>query len=185
MTREEAIKILKFQRGYFCDFKGCQEQQAFTMAIKALKQEPCEDAISRQAVDKLSKELVHTTRDKADFLCNFWEGLQKLPPVTPQPCGDAISRKDTCNAIIKRLGIKDETFLLESERAIYQQILAMPPVTPWPEIGHWIKHDTGHSIYYDCSLCACIAPCTETADTLLWKLSNYCPDCGAKMEVEE
>jgi hypothetical protein len=43
------------------------------------------DAISRQAVDKLSKELVHTTRDKADFLCNFWEGLQKLPPVTPQP----------------------------------------------------------------------------------------------------
>ncbi|MBR3644824.1 MAG: hypothetical protein IKN54_00240 [Lachnospiraceae bacterium] len=43
-----------------------------------------EDCISRQAVDELSKELVHTTRDKADFLCNFWEGLQKLPPVTPK-----------------------------------------------------------------------------------------------------
>ena len=43
----------------------------------------CDDAVSRQAVDELSKELVHTTRDKADFLCNFWEGLQKLPPVTP------------------------------------------------------------------------------------------------------
>ena len=37
------------------------------------------DLISRQAVDELSKELVHTTRDKADFLCNFWEGLRKLP----------------------------------------------------------------------------------------------------------
>lgn len=45
---------------------------------------PCDDAISRQAVDELSKELVHTTRDKADFLCNFWERLQKLPPVYPQ-----------------------------------------------------------------------------------------------------
>ena len=44
-----------------------------------------EDAISRQAVDELSKELVHTTRDKADFLCNFWESLQKLPSVTSQP----------------------------------------------------------------------------------------------------
>ena len=44
----------------------------------------CDDCISRQAVDELSKELVHTTRDKADFLCNFWEGLQKLPPVTPK-----------------------------------------------------------------------------------------------------
>ena len=46
--------------------------------------QPCEDCISRQAVDELSKELVHTTRDKADFLCNFWEGLRKLPPVTPE-----------------------------------------------------------------------------------------------------
>lgn len=43
MTREEAIKILKFQRGYFCDLKGCEEHQAFTMAIKALEQEPCEE----------------------------------------------------------------------------------------------------------------------------------------------
>ena len=48
------------------------------------KAQHCEDCISRQAVDELSKELVHTTRDKADFLCNFWEGLQKLPPVTPK-----------------------------------------------------------------------------------------------------
>lgn len=49
-----------------------------------LEQKPCDDAISRKAVDELSKELVHTTRDKADFLCNFWERLQKLPSVTPQ-----------------------------------------------------------------------------------------------------
>ena len=45
MTREEAIKILKFERGYICDFKGCQEQQAFTMAIKALEQESKIDEI--------------------------------------------------------------------------------------------------------------------------------------------
>lgn len=45
---------------------------------------PCADAVSRQAVDELSKELVHTTRDKADFLCNFWERLQKLPSAYPQ-----------------------------------------------------------------------------------------------------
>ena len=50
--------------------------------------------------------------------------------------------------------------------------------------GKWIKHDTGHSIYYDCSLCGCVAPCTETADKILWKMANYCPDCGVKMEVE-
>ncbi len=46
--------------------------------------------------------------------------------------------------------------------------------------GHWVKHDT----YYDCSLCGCVAPCTEFADSYLWKLSNFCPDCGCRMESE-
>jgi hypothetical protein len=43
---------------------------------------------------------------------------------------DCIDRQATLDAIIKRLGIKNETYLLEAERVIYQQILAMPSVTP-------------------------------------------------------
>ena len=87
MTREDAIKILnkcrdtRFERTIYT----LEEYHTATdMAIKALEQEPSGDLISRQAVDELSKELVHITRDKADFLCNFWERLQKLPPVNPQ-----------------------------------------------------------------------------------------------------
>lgn len=51
-----------------------------------------------------------------------------------------------------------------------------------PRRGHWIKHDTPNSTYYDCSHCGCVAPCTEFADSYLWKLSNFCPDCGRRME---
>ena len=51
--------------------------------------------------------------------------------------------------------------------------------------GKWIRHDTGHSIYYDCSLCSCLAKCTETADGFIWMLSKYCPDCGAEMKGSE
>lgn len=85
MTREEATKLLKMNDQAIW-LKGLEKEQkeATEMAIKALEQQPCDDCISRQAVDELSKELVHTTRDKADFLCNFWEGLQKLPSVTPK-----------------------------------------------------------------------------------------------------
>lgn len=72
-----------------------------------------------------------------------------------------------------------------SRRIIIGGINALPPVTRQPKKGHWIKHDTGHSIYYDCSLCGCVAPCTETADKILWKMANYCPDCGAKMFKEK
>ena len=69
--------------------KECAEEHRqlaeWLKELKKLKeQQPCGDCINRQAIDELSKELVHTTRDKADFLCHFWEGLQKLPPVTPQ-----------------------------------------------------------------------------------------------------
>ena len=89
MTREEAIDIIKCLAWH-----TRPDEEDVEQAIKALEYEPCEDCVNRQAVHDLSKELVHTTRDKADFLCNFWEGLQKLPPVILQPCEDAISRKD-------------------------------------------------------------------------------------------
>jgi len=59
------------------------------------------------------------------------------------------------------------------------------PATSHAKIGHWVKHNTGHSIYYDCSLCNCAAPSTDFADSVCWKLSKYCPDCGAKMEGAE
>lgn len=58
MTREEAIKILKFEQGYFCDFKGCQEQQAYAMAIKALDQEFVLDKIRAEIIELRSKQNV-------------------------------------------------------------------------------------------------------------------------------
>lgn len=75
MTREEAIK-------QFVDAKiGCKKfisNEALEMAIKALEQEPCDDAISRQAVCRLlvssigkSNTYIHTK-------------VLKLPPVQPK-----------------------------------------------------------------------------------------------------
>ncbi len=87
MTREEALEILNIlleYHGFKMDEWSDEAIEAMRMGVFALQKEPCEDCISRKAVDELSKELVHTTRDKADFLCNFWEGLQKLPPVKTQ-----------------------------------------------------------------------------------------------------
>ena len=158
-----------------------------------------------------------------------------------EPCEDAISRKDTCTAIIKRLGIKDEIFLLEAERAIYQQILAMPPVQPksvdcddtiskqavleifgyvmdyWkehaidvepheikdalieqyeftakelselplvipqPKTGHWIVTEVLHGEWEGTKKYAC-DKCGEKVGVFK---SNFCPNCGAKMESED
>lgn len=61
--------------------------QALSVAIKALEQDPCEDAVSRQAVDEyitnlLSGYLYDEERTRLEDLTAYiWE----LPSVTPQP----------------------------------------------------------------------------------------------------
>ena len=75
------------------------------------------------------------------------------------------------------LGTIDE----QTKNKIIKFINALPPAQLEQKRGRWVRHDTGHSIYYDCSLCGCAAPCTEFSDSFIWKLSTYCPDCGAKM----
>lgn len=98
-----------------------------------------------------------------------------------EPCEDAVSRK----AMLKYQEYLHGKMPNEENYKLWEFIKDLPSVTPKQKTGKWIKHDTGHSIYYDCSLCGCTAPHIEVADKILWKLSNYCPDCGAKMEVEE
>lgn len=98
-----------------------------------------------------------------------------------QHCGDCISRQ-AAKLKVARVIWEDGDSYNDFHDKCVDCLNEVPPVTPQLKIGQWIKHDTGHSIYYDCSICGCLAPCTETADSFIWKLSNYCPDCGAKME---
>lgn len=48
--------------------------------------------------------------------------------------------------------------------------------------GHWYRHDKkkhGDTCYY-CSVCEKMA----LADCMIWELTDYCPNCGAKMKGE-
>lgn len=75
MTREEAIAIFK-------GFKFLpREMKAVEMAIKALEQEPCENAVSRQAV--LNEKYLIELEDGQSFYCINPEDVEALPPVTP------------------------------------------------------------------------------------------------------
>lgn len=137
------------------------------------------DCISRQAVDSLSRDLVHATRDKADFLCNFWEGLRKLPPVKSQePCDDCISRQTALDTIENWLACDDYN---EAEghimRAMQSVLCNLPSVNPKePKTGHWIWCGGAHK----CS------NCEEYTCFSHKELLRYCPNCGARMsEVSE
>ena len=102
---------------------------------------------------------------------------------------DCIDRKATLDAIIKRLGIKNEAYLLEAERVIYQQILAMPSVTPQPRKGHWIVQPSNKEqgerdfIWWKCSECGQVIFSETEKDRK--EFHAFCGRCGAKMESEE
>ena len=123
MTREEAINKLVNAR-YADEFQGDEElTEAHLMAIKALSQEPCDDAISRQdAIDAIY-----------EYEFSNW-----------------------CD--------KDEVSTILND---------LPSVTQ--KSGCWIEHQDGRWIYAKCSKCGTVHD-TQT---------NFCPNCGAKMESEE
>ena len=91
---------------------------------------------------------------------------------------ECIDRQATLDAIIKRLGIKNESYLLPAEKTIYQQIKDMPSVTPIRPKGHWIDTnnlDVKYKAIYMCSNCrSCY---TEMKPINM----NFCPNCGADM----
>ena len=80
MTKEKAIKMLKSKMDGNTD-TSYEWAETVRMAIKALEQEPCEDAVSRQAViDEI--EFYQINPQHFDFV-SLINDIKALPPVTP------------------------------------------------------------------------------------------------------
>ena len=152
MTNERAVEILNLDLDILGQYGG-ETAEAYKMAIKALEAQPCEDCISREAVDKLSRDLVHVTRDKADFLCNFWEGLNALPSVKPKYTDEEI---DKAQAV---------------EQAYVDKMVELAVEEAKRPKGKWIRvvDKAGHWVWEcDCKWQQRFA-------------TNFCPNCGAYM----
>ena len=82
MNKAKAIHELEDAKDGYTEYLS---NDAIDMAIEALKAEPCEDAVSRQAVIDLLKEM------RKDGNMVPWEGknvfarIRKLPSVQPEP----------------------------------------------------------------------------------------------------
>lgn len=150
MTREEAIEIItrnkdglkKAEEAGLLTIEPCL-YEAFEVAIEALEQEPCDDAISRQAV------------------LDGIEELKKSPWATDK-------RGNGFEYLIT------EALDIVADLCVEQE----PPVTPQePKTGHWIVHPKGIYAHLICDKCLSCAPYDCK--------TNYCPNCGAKMDSED
>lgn len=87
-----------------------------------------------------------------------------------QPCEDTISREDVRKLICQ---INDKYGYSDRFHEFTERCLQLPSVTPQPKMGQWnILGDI-----WECSRCESMV---VGYDGL-----NYCPNCGAKMEIEE
>lgn len=169
MTREEAIEVI--EQDIPCEH-DTDLIEALDMAIKSLEQESCDKYITeidhlRKYISKLETQIVEQ-----------------------EPCDDCVSRQATLNAIIKELCIKDENYLLQSEKTIYNVVKNMLSVTPQePKTGHWTQTNEffinrdGQFIYkFICSECKSLSYFRKSNKKAIG--ANVCPNCGAKMESE-
>ena len=92
MTREEAKNWLNklYARADITDEYGDMEdmqpyEEAVNMAIQALEQEPCEEAISRQAIIEAIHEADMNAYDERSLIRDLKQRVNELPPVKPQP----------------------------------------------------------------------------------------------------
>lgn len=88
MTREEAVARIENHKivHKMNEPRAIYISEALDMAIKALEQQPCGDAISRQAV---LEQTYNWSKDEFLRVTNPFDYLRKrinsLPPVNPQP----------------------------------------------------------------------------------------------------
>lgn len=81
----------------FWGFTREEYEDFLDMAIKALDQQPCEDCVSREAVEKITWEEPSYT-DALNVLTEVREKIRQLPSVTPKarwiPCSERLPERD-------------------------------------------------------------------------------------------
>jgi hypothetical protein len=116
-----------------------------------------------------------------------------------QPSDDCISRQDAIGIVarIKEMHIDDRELYSINYGTICDIDLALQQlssVTPHPKMGRWVEENINEwSRKVFCSECGCLPPFEHISNGDVYSASGYgvinktkfCPNCGAKMEVEE
>lgn len=133
--------------------------------VEYLKQEPCDDCISRSDVKKYL-----SAPDANGDRVIYESDLDLLPSVTPkkETCEDAVSRQAVLDVLKKHW--LEGTVAHRVIDEIGLSINVLPSVTPKEKTGRWIFDEILDKHYY-CSEC-------KSMGVDYW---DYCPYCGCRM----
>ena len=161
MTREEAIGIMNYLKHYAeTDIKerDVSEEKDRIRFIEALD----------MAIQALENH---------DTFMKYAYSQGKHDALSQEPCDDAVSRE----AVLKIIdGWYEQNRDTENIEDLIILITYMQSVQPSRK-GHWIKVTNGRG-GHECDKCHDYAPSYQSGDEYL---SDFCPNCGAKMERGE
>lgn len=86
--------------------------------------------------------------------------------------------------IVEKLGVRSEEYLTAQESAIVNEIYNAPTIEP--KQGEWIDNTSETwTPSKKCSKCGLVvhSVATDSTDFHAKTKMNYCPNCGARMEV--
>ena len=132
-----------------------------------------------------AKESSEDSRDEFDAMRAIANGTQQeSSSEIPNTCDDAISRQAVLDLMrgLTRWCVRSEDGKWNNVGLLYDDVMfgidRLPSVTPQQRTGRWkfTVYDANSIGHYEC---------TECHWNVLMNVSDYCPHCGAKMEVEE
>lgn len=156
----------------FCEtpmIKGCKLYERAQIDNKFWELDDNDDCISRKAVLSIL----------ADHFDNPFDRVRELPPVAISYDGDLISRQDAIDAmtlsnINQNMDDLNDNIGQKIKRSAQRILAQLPSVAIPNKVGHWISHydEDAKEGWYECDRCH-----TERAFN-----TDFCPDCGAKMD---
>ena len=134
MTREEAKEVF-INRGYVnvkdgIIFDGNKWRQSVEVITEWLKEQPCEDAISRSDAIRVASGYCHWS--------NIPKELAKLPSVNPIPCEDAISRQAVLDGLASIAKAKAKSDAQKSMMGRMMFFVEQLPSVSTEKTGRWI-----------------------------------------------
>ena len=180
MTKEEAIDRFKEARAGHKEFLSIE---TLDMAIKALEQESCSDAISRQKED-IAKAFQFGVAlgfgKKHDEMGKVIDEIKKAITPEQKPCADCISRQavDEVKELMTDMN-GDMVYVVRMS-----DIRQLPSVNPQPKTGYWEQYGDPWEDKFKCSECGKKQPKILCGERIIGHWSDFCPNCGAKMKSE-
>jgi hypothetical protein len=139
---------------------------------------------NEEAINVLNDYDINFERNTAEEIAEAHE--MAIKAIRTIPSEDYISRKAVLDALHSYFADGFDGDKWWNSTYVLDAVNRVPSATPQQKTGHWewVQYDANPNIgNWHCSECSCILRGETNGGPV--RLPKYCPECGAKMEVDK